>query len=123
MNTTDPYPHLPIPAGAEDVCEWDDPGTSGAMRRFISKHRVIDFDLGDGSRRWTEDFAVYVEGIQYPDGRIDRREIVLGPLHPDNPITIEQAEQLTAALAEATQAARAAEAIDGGLSDPESTIA
>lgn len=84
---------------------------------------MIDFDLGDGSRLWTEDFALYVEGIQYADGRIGRREIVLGPLHPDNAINIEQAEQLTAALAEATQAARAADAIDGGLSDPEGTIA
>jgi hypothetical protein len=37
-------------------------------------------------------------------------------------MTVAQAEQLAAALLEAGNAARAADEIDGGLSDPEGTI-
>ncbi|MGA9360824.1 MAG: hypothetical protein ACLP3C_18535 [Mycobacterium sp.] len=55
---------------------------------------------------------VYVAGLQKPGGRV-HRDIVTGELHPDNPITIEQAEQLAAALLDATKAAGAADELDG----------
>jgi hypothetical protein len=124
MNTTtDPYPDVPLPAGADEVYGWDDPGTPHAFRQFTACHRVIDFDLGENfSRPWTTDFEVRIEGIQYPDGRIRREILAAQAGYADNPMTIDQAEQFAAALLEATKAARAADAIDG-LSDPEGTIA
>lgn len=111
MNTTtNPYPDVPIPAGADEVYGWvPRAGTPNASRQFIASRRIIDFDLGENfSRPWTADIEVRIEGIQYSDGRV-RREVVVDQLHPDNPITLHQAEQLTAALAEATKAARAAD--------------
>jgi hypothetical protein len=111
MTTTNPYPHLPVPAGADEVSEWADAGRPDASRQFIASRRVIDFDLGENfSRPWTADIEVRVEGIQYVDGRI-RREIVIDT--SDGPITLEHSEQLAAALIEAARAATAANQLDG----------
>jgi hypothetical protein len=105
----------------EDADDWAEPGTQRAYRQFTASRHVIDFDLGENFwRPWTADIEVRVEGIQYGDGRV-RREVVVDQLHPDNPITLEQAEQLTSALVEATRAARAANAVDG-LWDTAGTI-
>lgn len=83
MNTTNPYPDVPIAAGADEVWEWAEAGTPTAFRQFTACRRVIDFDLGENfSRPWTADIEVRVEGIQYADGRI-RREIIVDDLHPD----------------------------------------
>jgi hypothetical protein len=123
METTNPYPHVPVPAGADDVWDWNDPGTTGAFRQFTAARRIIDFDLGENfSRPWTTDFEVRVEGIQYPDGRIRREILAAQAGYADNSMTINQAEQFALAILAATQAARAAEEIDG-LSDPEGRIA
>ena len=110
--TTDPFPHVPTPAGAGEVWEWADVGTPHAHRQFTASCRVIDFDLGENfSRPWTADIEVRVEGVQYPDG-CARREIVVDTTS-EGPITIEQAEQLAVALAEVTHAAKAADELDG----------
>jgi hypothetical protein len=93
------------------VSEWADAGRPDAFRQFIASRRVIDFDLGENfSRPWTADIEFRVEGIQYVDGRI-RREIVIDT--SDGPITLEQSEQLAAALIEAARAATAAHQLDG----------
>lgn len=119
--TNDPYPDVPIPAGADEVYNWADVGTPHAYRCFTASRRVIDFDLGENfSRPWTADIEVRVEGVQYPDGRV-RREVVVDQLHADAPITVGQARQLAAALLDVTDAAVAADEMDG-LSDPDGRI-
>jgi len=111
---SNPYPNISLPAGADEVCEWDAPGTPYAFRYFEASSRVVPAVSEDchGSRPWSEPIQVWVAGTQYADGRI-KREIVVERLHPDGPITIEQAQQLAAALLEVTRAAEAADEIDG----------
>ena len=112
--TTKPLSDVRLPAGADDVDEWADPDTSAAYRVFQACRHVIPAVPADrhGSRPWSEDIEVCVSGTQNGDGRIER-QIIVNQLHPDNPITIEQARQLAAALLEATRAAEAADEIDG----------
>ena len=94
---TNPYPNVRIPAGAV-WAEWQDPETPHAYRLFTGSERVIagsDAKVGVGN----EDIPVYIGGTQNPDGIVDRH-ILVGPLHPDMPITPEQAIELGQALVE-----------------------
>ena len=85
------YSHVPLPAGAVKVHEWDDRNEQvGAFRYFTGTSRVVDRDDRD------DDIDVLIEGTQYPDGSVDR---LIG-IHSldDGPLTIGQARQLARAL-------------------------
>jgi hypothetical protein len=97
MSTTATTPDLPIPAGAV-WAEWQDPGTPHAFRLFNGSERVIarsDAKVGIGNK----DMLMFIGGTQRPDGTVERH--ILPPdLHPDMPITPEQAIELGRALVE-----------------------
>jgi hypothetical protein len=42
--TTNPYPDVALPARADFVYDWDDPGTPDAYRCFQACHRRIEAD-------------------------------------------------------------------------------
>jgi hypothetical protein len=92
---TDPYPDLPIPAGAVEA-EWQDPGTPKAFRYFEGKHWTV-------FREHSRDIEVYVAGIQELDGSV-KREIVVHETHADEPLTPGEALQLARALSGAAAA-------------------
>ncbi len=98
--TTNPRPDVPLPAGAEKVYDWENPGTPGAYRYFRGRVRTIPAE-DTTNRPWSEDITVHVQGTQRPDGTIDEHDINVHQLHSDNPITAKQARQLAAALLEA----------------------
>ena len=76
MNTTtDPFAHVPFPAGAIRVYEWADPVTPDASRYFLGDQWVIE------RRNRDDDVEVYVAGLQYADGSV-AREIVVHQLQP-----------------------------------------
>jgi hypothetical protein len=102
--TTNPYPDLPIPAGAV-WAEWQDPGTPYVYRLFAGSKRVIArSDASDSEPTATaglggREMELYIGGTQNPDGVIERH-IVPPDLHPDRPITLRQAFELGLALME-----------------------
>lgn len=104
----DPYPHLPVPAGAE-TWEWEDAGTPLARRAFLGTRRLID-RLDDPYD--APDVQVYVRGGQHLDGAVER-EIVVHELHADNALTVKHARLLARALIAAADEAEAAAALDG----------
>ena len=91
--TTDPYPHIPLPAGAV-TAEWQDPGTSGVYRYFEGSHWVVG---PSEDPRQSQGGEVYVRGCQELDGTVER-EIAVYELHPDRCVTAQQARQLAEAL-------------------------
>lgn len=107
-------PDLPIPAGAV-WAEWQDLGTPDAYRAFNGSRRVIK---GDGTKRGigNDDIPVRIVGTQQPDGTVDRLMLV-GPLHPDDPITVDQAAQLGLALLELAHEAQQMAKVDQQLDE------
>ena len=82
---------VPPPAGAVKVTEWLDDSPE-PFRYFEGSRHVIERD------ERSEDIHVYVAGIQYVDGRV-QREIVVHQLHADEPLrTLAQARQLADAI-------------------------
>jgi hypothetical protein len=91
-NTThNPYPNIPLPAGATSAFEWDDTG-AGPYRYFMSRPWTVE-----RADRGTDPVQVHIAGIQRLDGRV-QREICVSGLHADNAFTPEQARRLVAAL-------------------------
>ncbi len=90
---TNPYPHLPFPAGAIKA-RWEDPGTPNAYRYFEGRRWVVD---RRDDRASSEEIEVYVAGTQAPDVTV-AREVVVHELHADDAITPTQARQLARAL-------------------------
>lgn len=88
---TNPYRQIPHPAGAVHIEDWDDADTPEPFRFFDGSRWGVDRPHRDS------DLEVRVSGLQYHDGRIVR-DIVVHELHADEPITIEQARRLAAAL-------------------------
>ncbi|BBY36310.1 hypothetical protein MMAN_04440 [Mycobacterium mantenii] len=94
--TTNPFPNVPLPAGAGIVDEWLDAGTPHAYRTWHGWHRTIAAD-DPGDRPWSDDIEVYVHGTQATDGTVTRH-ISVHQLHADNPVTAAQARQLARTL-------------------------
>jgi hypothetical protein len=94
---TDPYPDLPLPAGAAKVGDWDDPNP---WRRFYGPGWLI-------KRTDEDDVEIIIVGIQYTDGRIERGVELRGY---GGPLTAAQTRQLAriliAAAAEMEQMAQ-----------------
>jgi hypothetical protein len=84
--TINPYPHIPLPAGATDVSDWEDAGTPDAYRHFDLVSWVISDKL-----------AVHYWGKQYPNGRVDHEVVMEAP----DTLTPDEARQLGPALIEA----------------------
>jgi hypothetical protein len=100
ITTTNPYPEVRTPAGAVFVDDWQSVGTPDAWRIFDGSERVIagapdPLRPGIGESK----IRVFIGGIQNPEGAV-HRNIVAGVLHPDHPITVNQAFKLGMALVE-----------------------
>lgn len=77
MNTTDPFPRVPFPAGAVKA-DWQDGSSPNAFRYFEGSRWVVD-------RHEDLPVEVYIASIQELDGTV-KREIVVHQLHADDPI-------------------------------------
>lgn len=94
MTNTIP-PTFPEPAGAVRVDdEWllggrTPEGGPDVWRYFEGSSWIIERD--------NDDIEVKIRGLQHADRHVDR-EIAVGPLHPDIPISAAQARQLARAL-------------------------
>ena len=104
MNATTTTPDVPPPAGAVEVCDW-----YRGSRYFVGRHWLIE---GDGWHK--DDIEVFLHGTQQAAGEVDW-VLSAGALHPDVPITSQQARQTARALLEA------ADELDR-LADPEGKI-
>jgi hypothetical protein len=90
-----PFPNVPLPAGAHLVEDWVDVGTDSPSRYFEGLHRVVERGAPDPG----EPIHVYIAGAQTPDGRLEPIEIVVHQLHADEPImSAATARQLARAL-------------------------
>jgi hypothetical protein len=69
--TTNDSPNVPLPAGADEVYEWANLGTTRAYRCFRGRERTIPAE-DTGSRPWSEDITVCIQGEQRADGTITR---------------------------------------------------
>lgn len=90
-NATDAamFARLPIPAGAVRVELADQDGDGNWYRNF------------DGTARTVGGVRVDIEGVQYSDGRIERRLTVTSSDLPNGPVlTTGQAREIAAALVE-----------------------
>jgi hypothetical protein len=65
QNTANPFPNVPLPAGAVNVYGWDDVEFNDPHRYFRGFTRVVECDTD-------KDISVLVEGTQRPDGRTVR---------------------------------------------------
>jgi hypothetical protein len=93
--------NIPHPAGAVRVYEWynnDQPVgavvnhvNAETARYFVGTARLI-------GRPDTDDIRVAIDGTQYADGQVERN-ILVGELHPDWPLTPALARDLIAVLA------------------------
>ena len=91
MTTTTHHASSPHPAGATEVCDWYDlqyPEDAGPY--FTDSSWVVECDD-------REDIAVFIDGIQRLDGRVNRLMHV-HQLHADDSITPSHAQQLARAL-------------------------
>jgi hypothetical protein len=93
------FAEIALPAGAVSALPWDSDGS----RCFDGSSWCIERARG-------ADIQVQIVGVQYADGRIERR-IAVHELHHDEPITPLEAQQL------ATVVAAAADEIDRLSSD------
>ena len=94
-NVTDAvmFGHLAPPAGATTIYAGGDSG-DGWSREFADTHRKV------------AGATVYIDGKQYPDGRIERGLTISVddlPGGPGGDLTAEQARQLATALVEAAE--------------------
>jgi hypothetical protein len=90
-NTTNPYPGIPLPAGAVHVDDWYDVDTPEPARYFRGSSWSIQ--RTDGLADY---FCVQVDGTQRHDGTVTRQVVI-----DDINITAEQALDLALALVEA----------------------
>jgi hypothetical protein len=119
--TINPYPDVPVPAGEHEwIDDWQPDVDDGDYRAFMGSQRVVPavpvatlpshmHVPGSLKRPWSEDIVVQVNGMQRSDGRVER-EIQVGPLHHDDPITLDQAIELRSALDYVIRAALTAQA-------------
>ena len=91
QDTADPNPNVPSPVGAVEVYDWDLPEAS---RYWVGTKRIIDI----GQR--ADEIVVAIDGLQHADGRVERF-VNVDQMHPDYPITPQQAREVAAALAAA----------------------
>ena len=94
---TDRCPERPVPAppGAVHLLPWEAPTTTGFtewVRYFDGTTRVVHLDNRD------RDVEVTIEGTQWEDGRVGSPMVRVRDIDPDNPLTVEQARALGAAL-------------------------
>ena len=92
--TTNPYPDVPLPAGARPVGGWD-PG------RFMAEDEARDWRLIHGADRTITDSATYVHlrATQYCDGNLE--DLGIGVHADDDALNSDQARELAAVLLEA----------------------
>jgi hypothetical protein len=104
--TATPHRQFPDPAGATVVGDFEDLQTDTPFRYFEGARRTI-------GRPHRDDVEVYISGVQHRDGSITR-DVVVHELHHDHPLTVEQARQLAAALAEVVAEAEQMNGYDKG---------
>jgi hypothetical protein len=66
-DTANPYPEVPLPAGAVDVDGWYPPHVTGhprASRYFVGSKRIV--------AQRAEAIEVTIDGIQHADSRVER---------------------------------------------------
>lgn len=86
---------VPAPPGAVHLLPWEAPTTTGLaewVRYFDGTTRVVHLDNRD------RDIEVTIEGTQWEDGRVGSPRVRVRDIDPDNPLTVEQARALGAAL-------------------------
>ena len=97
-HTPDCHPDVPAPAGAVRLLPWESPAVSGHpgwVRYFDGTARTVALD--------NRDAEVTIEGTQWADdGRAGGWAVRVRGIDPDNPLTVEQARALGAALTAAT---------------------
>jgi hypothetical protein len=98
--TINPFPDVPMPVGAVRVSEWEWPNRTGhekPSRYFVGTVRPVERLCGS-------DIEVRIEGTQFADGSIERlvRVVAVGG---DDVRTIDQARNLSIALAAAAEEA------------------
>jgi hypothetical protein len=111
--TTTTIPNLSLPCGAIKVFDWESPdfiGLDQPVRYFDGTRRVIEIE-----QPTTRDIEVEIQGQQWGDGVIER-EIIVHPMHRDGPISIDQARQLSAAVAAAVEEANLLSTYDKAVS-------
>lgn len=92
--TTNPFPDVPLPAGAVRVCEWEHPDLTG----YTKPSRYFDGMVRQAERLCGSDIEVQIEGTQFADGSVERlvRVVKVGG---DDALTADQARNLSTALA------------------------
>jgi hypothetical protein len=91
IDTTNPYPNIPPPAGALTVYEWEDPRPfSDALpnRYFV------------GTRRRVGRVEILIDGTQWADGKVELSLTVHG-VDDDRNVPTDTARKIAAALIEA----------------------
>jgi hypothetical protein len=86
-----PFPNVPPPAGAVEVCEWDD-------HLFNPDHRPSRYFVG--TMRRVGPVEVLVDGTQWVDGSVELSLTVHG-VDNDTSIPTDTARKIAAALIEA----------------------
>lgn len=93
MSNATPLP--PPPTGAVDVGEWEQPHVTGhpyASRYWVGSKRIVEIE-----QHYTDDITVAIDGLQHADGCVERY-ITVNQMHPDHPITPQQAREVAVAL-------------------------